>query len=317
MLIHQKERRPAKQAAFTKAPKHHFHRRVFALIDGHDLERNRDFIQMRAQGSSAYLTKGRHKRYFSQSRSAALYIRKEVKDTARAAAKALLHYADHTFNANYLFEVKISTIELAKVCNQYQDKTEDKRMSYEPMRRMLNNFVALGYLVEATSWNAGVKTRAATRYFITPAFFEAFGLSAKDAGRFVKKRYESMPTHKRQQEMDNYHEWQTRIKQQKNIAQIRSRYLATKLKALRAEFISSDDDTENETKKAPTNDQAEVKLHECIGSLMNELLNTELFDIAQMIKNQRMPSKTDPPEKRRYELSQIIILLKELLKKNA
>lgn len=308
------QRRPHKQARFNAPAKTHFHRRLFSLIDGHDLERNRRFMDMRASGAVSYLANGKTRKTYSACRSGAMYVREEVKQTARAAAKALLHYADHTFNADFLFEVRLSTIELAKACNQYQEKEGDKRMSYEPMRRMLNYFVELGYLIEVTGWDAGTQSRAAKRYFLTPEFFKAFGIKPSEAGEFVRKRYLSLPVSKRQQEMTNYNEWQTRIKRQNNIAQIRSRYLATKLRTLKAEFIERPEEPlPPPESQLDRNTQAEIKLEERKASLIARAVKLELGELAITIADNLKSPNSDPPERRRYQLQMTITALQKLL----
>lgn len=308
------QRRPHKQACFNAPAKTHFHRRLFSLIDGHDLERNRRFMDMRASGAVSYLANGKTRKTYSACRSGAMYVREEVKQTARAAAKALLHYADHTFNADYLFEVRLSTIELARVCNQYQEKNGSKRMSYEPMRRMLNYFVEMNYIVEVTGWDAGTQTRAAKRYFLTPDFFKAFGIKPSEAGEFVRKRYLSLPVSKRQQEMKNYNEWQARIRRQNNIAQIRSKYLAKKLKALKAEFIDTPSSSnEPITPNVNANEQAETKLQERKASLIARATTLGLRELAIAITDNLESPQTDPPERRRYQLQLIITALQKLI----
>lgn len=308
------QRRPHKQARFNAPAKTHFHRRLFSLIDGHDLERNRRFMDMRASGAVSYLANGKARKTYSACRSGAMYVREEVKQTARATAKALLHYADHTFNADFLFEVRLSTIELAKACNQYQEKEGDKRMSYEPMRRMLNYFVELGYLIEVTGWDAGTQSRAAKRYFLTPEFFKAFGIKPSEAGEFVRKRYLSLPVSKRQQEMTNYNEWQTRIKRQNNIAQIRSRYLATKLRTLKAEFIERPEEPlPPPESQLDRNTQAEIKLEERKASLIARAVKLELGELAITIADNLKSPNSDPPERRRYQLQMTITALQKLL----
>lgn len=307
-------RRPAKQACFSASAKTHFHRRLFRLIDGHDLERNRRFMDMRASGAVSCLANGKTRKTYTACRSGAMYVREEVKQTARATAKALLHYADHTFNADFLFEVRLSTIELAKACNQYQEKAGDKRMSYEPMRRMLNYFVELGYLIEVTGWDAGTQTRAAKRYFLTTEFFKAFGIEPSEAGQFIRKRYQSLPVSRRQQEMRNYNEWQTRIKRQNNIAQIRSKYLAKKLKALKSEFIEQSHQSDNKPSlELDINERATIKLQERKASLIARAVKLGVGELAMAIADNLESPETDPPERQRYQLQMTITALQKLL----
>ncbi|MBD6984145.1 hypothetical protein G4168_17550 [Vibrio parahaemolyticus] len=166
-------------------------KRLDALLSGHNWNRNRFIRKLRKEGATLKrrkLADGTWKTKYIAPRRAS--IRLEREQTLDALARAMIYRADYDPDAPYLFEVKASVEELARMIGQLHEyeagydgdngQYRHGRKACDPVHGAVDDFEAADMIVVVREFDQESKTNKAKRIFFKPNFFKGFGLTMED-----------------------------------------------------------------------------------------------------------------------------------------
>ncbi|HCG6617766.1 TPA: hypothetical protein NJ225_004359 [Vibrio parahaemolyticus] len=170
---------------------HPIAKRLDALLSGHNWNRNRFMRKLRKDGATLKrrkLSDGTWKtKHIAPRRTS---IRLEREQTLDALVRAMIYRADYCPDSNYLFEVKASVEELAKMIGQLHEyepgydgqggQYRHGRKSCDPVHGAIDDMEAAEMIVVVREFDKESKTNKAKRIFFRPNFFKGFGLSMED-----------------------------------------------------------------------------------------------------------------------------------------
>ncbi len=172
-------------------PNHPIARRLDALLSGHNWNRNRFMRKLRKDGATLKrrkLSDGTWKTKHIAPRRAS--IRLEREQTLDALVRAMIYRADYNPDAPYLFEVKASMEELAKMIGQLHEyepgydgqngQYRHGRKACDPVHAAADDLEAAEMIVVVREFDQESKTNKAKRIFLRPNFFKGFGLTMDD-----------------------------------------------------------------------------------------------------------------------------------------
>lgn len=172
-------------------PNHPIARRLDALLSGHNWNLNRFMRKLRKDGATLKrrkLADGSWKTKHIAPRRAS--IRLEREQTLDALVRAMIYRANYDPDAPYLFEVKASMEELAKMIgqlHQYEPGYDGNNGQYrhgrkacDPVHAAADDLEAAEMIVVVREFDQETKTNKAKRIFLRPNFFKGFGLTMDD-----------------------------------------------------------------------------------------------------------------------------------------
>lgn len=119
-------------------------------------------------------------------------VRSDFEGAVHAIMAALISRADFNLASEFLFEVRASITDIARIANVHQvyEKKENERYPRVAINRALravNLLEELGYLVVQRGYNIGQKKNFPARIWLTPLFFYAVGINKKKLKTILKK----------------------------------------------------------------------------------------------------------------------------------
>jgi hypothetical protein len=172
-------------------PNHPIAKRLDALLTGHDWNRNRFIRKLRKEGGQIRRRKNEDGTWSVKTIAPRrLSIRTEREQTLNALARAMIYRADFDPDAPYLFEVRASVEELARMIGQLHEyapgydgddgQYRHGRKSCDPVHGAIEDMEAADMLVIVRQWDSEQGTYKASRIFFKPNFFRGFGLTMDD-----------------------------------------------------------------------------------------------------------------------------------------
>lgn len=270
----QRGKRRYKPAFDVPMPNHPVARRLNALLDAHDWNRNRFIVRLRKNGAELKRRKNKDgtwktKKIHPRRRS----IRLEREQTFNALARAMIYRASFDPDAPYLFEVKASVEELAKMIGQLHTyapgydgengQYRHGRNSCDPVHGALEDFEAADLVVVVRKFDKDSGTYKAHRIFFKPNFFRGFGLTMDDTKEMLSASRKWQEKHgllasakqKRQAEL-------LRLTESDRIANIDRPSLKNLLARLKREFTGENKHTKQVLDSHYRLKKAEIQLKE-------------------------------------------------------
>lgn len=177
-------------------PNHPIAKRLNAVLSVHNWSKNRFIAKLRREGGELKrrYSNGAFKVKVLPPRRAS--IRLEREQTLNALVSAMIYRCDYSPDALYLFEVKASTEELAKMIGQlhaydecYDAQASNQyrhgRLSCDPVHRAMDDLEAAKMIVVVREFDKETKTSKAKRIFLRPEFFQGFGFTMKDTSKML------------------------------------------------------------------------------------------------------------------------------------
>ena len=177
-------------------PNHAIARRLEAVLSAHDWNKNRFMRKMRIEGkviNRLKLKDGTWKTKTLPPRRAS--IRLEREQTLDALTRAMIYRADYDPDAPFLFEVKASVEELARMIGQLHEYApgydglsgnyRHGRLACDPVHGALEDMEAADLVVVVREFDQETKTNKAKRIFFKPNLFKGFGLTMEDTKKML------------------------------------------------------------------------------------------------------------------------------------
>lgn len=280
--------------------------RLDKLLSGHVWSRNRFISKLRRDGADLKRYKKPdgtwHTKIIAPRRAS---IRQEREQTLDALTRAMIYRASYDPDAPYLFEVKASVEELARMIGQLheyqpaydgnQGQYRHGRKSYDPVLGALEDMAAAELIVLVTEFDKQAKMYKARRIFFTPNFFKGFGLTMSDtkamlnASRKFQEKYGLLPSAKKKRQAEVL-----RLCDHDRVAGLNNHALKNLLARFKREFTGANKHTEQVR-------QTETHIKQA------------LKDAANARKN---PPR-HPNEQRLFELSQLLPRVQVILAEKA
>ncbi|OED68887.1 hypothetical protein A165_02480 [Vibrio tasmaniensis ZS-17] len=175
---------------------HAIARRLDAILSAHNWNKNRFMHKMRVEGkviNRQKLKDGTWKTKILPPRRAS--IRLEREQTLDALTRAMIYRADYDPEAPFLFEVKASVEELARMIGQLHEyepgydgkngKYRHGRLACDPVHGALEDMEAADLVVVVREFDKESKTNKAKRIFFKPNLFKGFGLTMEDTRKML------------------------------------------------------------------------------------------------------------------------------------
>lgn len=118
-------------------------------------------------------------------------MRSERRETMNELKLAFIQKANYSLAANELFEVSCAPEELAKMIRQIH-VYESGRVAIDCVRGGLRDFQISDYIIIFNEYDKNTGKNKASRIFLTPAFFESFGVDAEYLCDLMRSYRESL-----------------------------------------------------------------------------------------------------------------------------
>lgn len=177
---------------------HPIAKRLDTLLRGHSWNRNRFMRKLRKEGATLKrrkLNDGSWKTKVIPPRRAS--IRLEREQTLDSLVRAMIYRADYSPDSEYLFEIKASVEDLAKMIGQLHEyepgydgqggQYRHGRKSCDPVHGAIDDMEAAEMIVVVREFDQESKTNKAKRVFLRPNFFRGFGLSMDDTRKMMSQ----------------------------------------------------------------------------------------------------------------------------------
>ncbi|OCH60908.1 hypothetical protein A6D98_09925 [Aliivibrio fischeri] len=175
---------------------HAIARRLDAVLSAHNWNKNRFMRKMRIEGkviNRQKLKDGTWKTKTLPPRRASIRIERE--QTLDALTRAMIYRADYDPDAPFLFEVKSSVEELARMIGQLHEyapgydgengKYRHGRLACDPVHGAIEDMEAADLIVVVREFDSESKTNKAKRIFFKPNLFKSFGLTMEDTRKML------------------------------------------------------------------------------------------------------------------------------------
>ena len=263
-------------------------RRLDATLAQHSWSKNPYIKSIRLNGAEIDLYKkadGEWKTKKLPIRRASM--RSEREETLDCLTRAMIYRADYDPDAPFLFEVKASAEELARMigqCHDYEEGYDGEdgqyrhgRVAYDCVLAALQDMAAAELIILVHEFDSETKTHKAMRIFFTPKLFKSLGFTMKDTKQMLtasrkyqeKKGLIKTAKQKRQAEL-------LRQSKAERLATLNRPSLKNMLARFKREFTGSNKHTEevmeahrrvkeaekaaSEQRKQPERNETELKL---------------------------------------------------------